>query len=86
MKKYKRNIIESNIIIKNKQDLIDFVKHQLNIELINDPKNRLNSKQNVLYTQISDRDAYSVLPLLRKKGLRYEKHRSYGEDYWIWIK
>jgi len=84
MERYKIIFFEDTKEIKNKQDIVDFVKHQSNIELINDPTNILNKKRNILYTQITDRNAYTVFPLLRKKGLRYEKHIK--DYYWIYAK
>ena len=86
MKRYKPYFEESNKEIKSKQDIVDFIKHQLNIELPNDPTNRLNKKRNILYTTIPDasQTTYHVLDTLRKKGLRVEKH--IGDSYWIWVK
>ena len=68
---------------KNKQELIDFIKHQTNISLPN-PANSLNSKRNILYTEISRSDAHRVLPLLSKKGIRYETHLQ--NAYWIYVR
>ena len=77
---------EDNKIIKNKQDIVDFVKDQLNIELVNDPNDRLNQKRNILYTYIPEpsRNTYKVLSLLKQKGLRVEEHLN--DYYWIWVK
>lgn len=68
---------------KNKQELIDFIKHQTNINLPN-PVSSLNSKRSILYTEISRSDAYKVLPLLVKKGIRYETHTE--NAYWIYVR
>lgn len=77
---------EENKIIKNKQDIVDFVKEQLNVELVNDPNDRLNRKRNILYTSIPNpaRNTYRVLSLLKQKGLRVEEHLN--DYYWIWVK
>ena len=85
MKRYKP-FFQENKVIKNKQDIVDFVKDQLNIELVNDPNNRLNRKRNVLYTFLPDssRTTIQFLSLMRQKGLRVEKH--IGDNYWIWVK
>ncbi len=85
MKRYKP-IFNENKIIKDKQGIVDFVKHQLDIDLVNDPKDRLNQKRNILYTYIphSSRNTYRLLSLLKQKGLRVEKH--IDDYYWIWVK
>jgi hypothetical protein len=85
MERYKP-FFEDNKIIKNKQDIVDFVKDQLNIELVNDPNDRLNQKRNILYTYIPEpsRNTYKVLSLLKQKGLRVEEHLD--DYYWIWVK
>jgi hypothetical protein len=84
MKRYKKFFKENKI--KNKQDIVDFVKHQLNIELVNDPNDRLNQKRNILYTYIPNPylNTNSVLYLLYTEGLRYEQHMK--NYYWIWVK
>lgn len=69
---------------KNKNDLVKFVKHQTNVELVNDPGDILNNKRNLLYTEISGKNKYSILPLFHKYGIRYEKH--IGERYWVFVK
>jgi hypothetical protein len=68
---------------KNKQELINFVKTQVNVELNNEINGILNKKRKILYTQIDMRSKYSVLPLLEKYGIRYETHLK--DNYWIWI-
>lgn len=69
---------------KNKQELVDFIKHQLNVELPNDPKESLNQKRNILYTEIPRDKETPIFSLLTKYGIRYEQHlKGY---YWIWIK
>lgn len=68
---------------KNKQELVDFVKHQVSVELENDPNERANSKRKILYTSISDRNKYSILPLFHKYGIRYEKHLN--DKYWVFV-
>ena len=68
---------------KNKQELIDFIKQQTNVSLPN-PVNSLNSKRKILYTEIKRSDAYKVLPLLVRKGVRYEAHVE--NAYWIYVR
>jgi hypothetical protein len=69
---------------KNKNELIDFVKTQLKVELVNDPNDRLNQKRNVLYTEIPKERELPVFSLLTKYGIRYEQHmKGY---YWIFLK
>ena len=68
----------------SKTELINFVKHQVGVELLNDPNEMFNRKRNVLYTQITRNNYYNVASLLIKKGLRLEKH--VGDYYWIFLK
>lgn len=65
---------------KNKQSLIDFIKHQCGVEMINEP-NSLNTKRKILYTELDKLARQKVLPLLNKRGIRYESHTNNG----IWI-
>lgn len=67
-----------------KTELIDLVKRQLNIELINDKADPFNKKRNVLYTKITRNNYYNVVSLLRRKGLRYEQH--IDDYYWIYLR
>lgn len=67
-----------------KTELIDLVKRQLNIELINDKTDPFNKKRNVLYTKITRDNYYNVISLLRQKGLRYEQH--IDDYYWIYLR
>ena len=71
-------------MFKNKIELIDFVKNQLNIELENG-NHKFNKKRNVLYTKIgSHRHSNALLSLLTQHKIRYETHlNDYG---WIFIK
>lgn len=57
-----------------KQELICFIKQQLNIELENDKDNCLNKKRKILYTQINQVDKIKVLSLLAKNKIHYEAH------------
>lgn len=69
----------------SKQELIDFVKHQTNIELKDDKSERLNNQQDVLYARLPGKsDNNAVLSLLDKYGIRHEEHLNNG--YWIWLK
>ena len=69
--------------MKNKQELIDFIAHQLNVTLKNDPNNALNGKRKILYTAIARVERNAVLSLLNKKGVRYENH--INNYYFIYI-
>lgn len=69
---------------KNKNELVDFVKTQLNVELENDLADRLNQKRNILYTEIPKNKETPIFSLLTKYGIRYEKHMK--EYFWIYIK
>ncbi|MBC2576558.1 hypothetical protein [Peptostreptococcus canis] len=69
---------------KNKQELVDFVKNQVNIELENDKENFLNKKRKILYTKISDEDAYLVIPLFKKYGIAHERH--YRERWFVYVR
>lgn len=70
--------------IKNKVDLIQFIKEQINVELINDKENCFNNKRNVLYTQIPKAKERLVLSLLSKYKHRVEEHLD--NYYWIYVK
>lgn len=65
---------------KNKKDLVERVKKQLNITLPN-RKELFNTKRRVLYTEIRNRDRINVIPFLKKYGARTESH--INEKYWI---
>lgn len=67
--------------LKTKQDIVNFIRHQTNVELENDPENILNKKRKYLYTSISVKDSYAVFGVLHKYGIRYEKHLN--DNYWI---
>ena len=73
-----------NINIKNKADLIQFIKEQINVELANDKENCFNKKRNVLYTQIPKTKKGLVLSLLNKYNHRVEEH--IDNYYWIYVK
>lgn len=67
---------------KNKNELIEFVKHQLNIELKNEDTS-LNKMKKVLYTEIKRNIKNPVLMLLNKYKIRYEEHSN--DYYYIYI-
>lgn len=69
---------------KNKQEFIEFIKHQTNIELQNDGNSSLNRKRNILYTKIDYTSGYQIIPILKKLNIRHEEHMD--GYYWIWIK
>ena len=68
---------------KNKQELIDFVKHQTNYELPNEDST-LNRNRNRLYTKIDRLHHNSVLSTLNYWGIKYNEHL--GGYYWIDLK
>lgn len=69
--------------MKSKQELINYIAHQLNITLENNKYDILNNKRKILYTTISKTNKNAVLNLLNKKGIRYEKH--INNYYFIYI-
>lgn len=69
---------------KNKKELLAFIKKQTNIELENDKNDCLNSKRNVLHTEINRDARYAVLSLFEKYNIRYESHLK--DSYFIYIK
>ncbi len=69
--------------MKNKQELIDYVAHQLNITLENNKNDILNDRRKILYTTITKANKNAVLSLLNKKGIRHENH--INNYYFIYI-
>jgi len=69
--------------MKSKRELIDFIAHQVNVKLENDPNNILNSKRKIFYTTIPRNNRNTVLSLLTRKGIRYENH--IHDNYFIYI-
>ncbi len=69
--------------MKSKQELIDFIAHQIGVRLENNPDDILNSKRKILYTTITRNNRNTVLSLLTHKGIRYENHVK--DDYFIYI-
>lgn len=69
---------------KNKSELINFIEHQTNVKLINDKNDCLNSKRNLLHTEIDLKQKYNVLSLLNKYGIKYEYH--VNNSYFIYVK
>ena len=69
---------------KNKKELLAFIKKQTNIELENDRNNCLNSKRNVLHTEINRNIKHTVLSLFEKYNIRYESHLK--DSYFVYIK
>jgi hypothetical protein len=69
--------------MKSKQELIDFIAHQIGVRLENNPDDILNSKRKILYTTITRNNRNTVLSLLTRKGIRYENHVK--DDYFIYI-
>lgn len=69
--------------MKSKKELIDFVSHQVNVTLENNPNSILNGNRKILHTTIDRRCKNAVLGLLAKHGIRYESHVNNG--YFIFI-
>ena len=69
--------------MKNKQELIDYVAHQVGIRLENNKGDILNDRKKVLYTTITKANRNAVLSLLNKKGIWYENHVK--DYYFIYI-
>jgi hypothetical protein len=69
--------------MKSKQELIDYVAHQLNITLENNKNDILNDRRKILHTTITKANKNAVLSLLNKKGIRYENH--INNYYFIYI-
>ena len=65
---------------KNKSELINFIKHQTNIILIDDPQDFLNKNHKLLYTNIGRSNKNSVLGVLKKYNIIYEPH---AHDYYF---
>lgn len=66
---------------KNKKELVDFIKNQINVELVNDPTNRLNQKRKILYTEIDKYKETLIFSTLHQFGLKAEHHMK--QSYWI---
>ena len=66
-----------------KKELIDLVKHQINVELPNDSNDPLNKKRKILHTRIDKRNYYATATLLNKLGIRFESH--VGVYYFIYV-
>jgi len=69
--------------MKNKQELIDYIAHQIGVRLENNPDDILNSKRKILHTTITRNNRNTVLSLLTRKGIRYENHVK--DYYFIYI-
>jgi hypothetical protein len=67
---------------KSKDELIQFVNHQVNVLLKND-KYCLNDNMEILYAEINKSSKNRVLGLLEKYKIRYENHMN--NNYWIYI-
>lgn len=68
----------------SKKDLfVSKIEHQLNILLINDKQDSLNSKRNCLYTKVKKEDKLSLLSYLKKNNFYFEAH--INDFYWIYL-
>lgn len=73
----------NKMVIKNKVELINFVKKQTNVELVDVDINSRLSNKNTLYTKISRVNHNSILGLFIKYGIKYENHVQ--DYYWVYI-
>ena len=69
--------------MKSKQELIDFIAHQIGVRLENNPDDILNSNRKILHTTINRKHRNAVLSMLTRKGIRYESH--INDTYFIYI-
>ena len=69
--------------MKSKQELIDFIAHQIGVRLENNSDDILNSNRKILHTTITRNNRNTVLSLLTRKGIRYTNHIK--DDYFIYI-
>lgn len=70
--------------IKTKQDVIDFTKRQIGLDLKNE-SGFLNSKRKSLYTEIPNEQKNVLIPLLKRYGVDAEQHGN-GNNYWLHIR
>lgn len=66
-----------------KEQFIQTIKHQFNIELENDKDDIFNQKRNILYTKIEKRNERVVLNYLIKNNYIYNQHLN--GYYWIYL-
>jgi hypothetical protein len=66
-----------------KQDLKDFVKEQLNVDLDTN-QDGMFGKRNILYAEIPQHKEIEVVGFLKKKGYNVENHMK--NRYWIYLK
>ena len=57
--------------MNKKEQLINTIKQQLNVELKNDKEDMFNQNRNILYTEISRNDKLLVLGYLIKNNIAY---------------
>ncbi len=68
---------------KNKQELIDFIKNQCNVELQN-INNFCGQNPDLLYTEIPRNHKNLVLSVLNRNGIQTNEHLN--NKYWIYLK
>ena len=69
--------------MNKKEQLINTIKQQLNVELKNDKEDMFNQNRNILYTEISRNDKLVVLRYLIKNNIVYCEH--INNKYWIYV-
>lgn len=69
--------------MNKKEQFINIIKHQLNVELKNDKEDMFNQNRNILYTEISRNDKLAVLGYLIKNNIAYCEH--INNRYWIYV-
>ena len=67
---------------KNRQELIDFVKQQLNVELVHDDSK--TTKKNLLFTEIKTDDHRKLMSFFQKYEIRVDHFRQ--NFYYIHVK
>lgn len=66
-----------------KQEFVDFIKKQLNVELENDKDEYFNRHRKILYTTIKREDQVKVLCLLNEKKIKHLSHLD--NKFWIYL-
>ena len=71
----------SNVKIKNRKELVDFLKKYIGVTLENDEESVLNKNRNRLYTKIDKNVKTKVLSVLHSLDMQVEEHHQ--DYYWI---
>jgi hypothetical protein len=69
--------------LTKKEQFVNSIRHQLNVEITNDKDHCLNRNRNILYTQITGVYRNAVIRIMNERGMRHETHM---KDYvWVWV-